>query len=933
MQLNESNTAKRYRPAGDFFGWLLSIVALLPLLLFSIISHAAPVIIIDESVEKISLNQYVDILDDADQALSIDQILDSALANQFSPIDLSDRLAIREYSNHFWLRFSIHNTTTTEQVFWLYANESSVRSLNIFRLNSHSHQPYVEIADALFKDQYLTPILKEIHIPANSTVTFLSRVNALNKHASNFKIIKSSRFLSQQVKETRLFTFGLGLLCFLALTSFFFAIYRKSVTFLYHCCFVLSHIGIEATGIGITRDWYPNFADWKYTAVFCFFYLSTATGLMGSQLYIKASSSYSRHYNYLSMAQYFNFSCCLILIFIIDAYSPLILLPLIVAVPTILAAFYNCYTENNDRIAFGIFLSLALGSVILTISLFFTSYSFGLHQFIQPSVVYALIFADTAFGILLAVREYKLIDEEFHHKLLVSINTTRNKAQQELLSEVSHDIRTPISGIMGMADLLRLSSLTSNQMEKVDAIKSSGQALLDKVSEIHYRVQLQQNSATVQKHPFELPVLIETCINSFRMQAEAKNIELISHVQSDVPAVVSGDELRLRQILIKLIDNAIKNTNQGEVLLKVSKLASNPNYIHFSIKDTGRGMTPQDIAKLNLEGNTQTSTSNDRLGIPTTKKLLEQLKSELAINSHIGEGSEFHFSLLLPQASHISSDNNRALHKILTNRRLLVVDDNHTCCKVLKQQATSWGMSVTEAYNGNEALAMFRAKMNLNEPFDAIIIDFDMPHLSGIEVAERILTETDSPPIMIMLTGLSVAPPEHIAHKAGIATVLSKPASEKLIRLTLANLFQEQAEETTEANSNTEVKKPRILVAEDNDVSRGVISKMIENLGVEYKLVSNGQLAVDAAKRERFDLILMDCKMPIMDGYEATRKIHEWQLSKHQEKTPVIALTAYMPDENKAQREQAGMKSYLEKPIVMAELEAMLKLHTRKHSD
>lgn len=914
--------------ASLFISWLLLFNFCL-ILLCSTTSQAAPIAIINANTEKLSLTQYVDILND-DQYTSLDQILGTSLANQFAPIDLSDQAAFAEYNNRFWLRFSIHNTTNEEQIFWLHANDPFFLSLTIYTIKSFNPLSYEEVNNALFQDEYFTPILKEIHIQPNSTATFIAQVNALNKQTSQLEIIKSSKFLAQQINETRLFTFGLGVLFFLVLFSLFFTLYRKSKIFLYYCSFVISHLGIEIIGRGITRDWYPNYAEWKYTAMFCFFYLGTAAALMGTQMYLKSGNSYTRHYHFLTLAQYFNFFSCLIIIFVIDGYSPLVLLPAIITIPTVISALYSFYNENDDRIALFISITLFISSIILIAYLFFSSTLFDLTLFVNPYILYFIITVDTILLILLIIHKDILIEQDSTHQQLVNTNATKFKAQQELLSEISHDIRTPISGILGMADLLKLSSLTTKQQEQVDAVKTSGQTLLDKVSEIHYRIHLQDNTTAIQKHPFELTPLIEVCINSFRMQAESKNIELIAHVQSDVPTIVMGDELRLRQILIKLIDNAIKNTQQGEVIINVSKLASNLNYIHFSIKDTGRGLSTQEITDLggkNNNSNNKGSAINEKLGIPITRKLLTQLKSELHITSHLGEGSNFSFSLLLPQAAHTSHDNNHILHKILANKKLLVVDDNYTCCKVLRQQASSWGMQVTEAHNGNEALAMFRANMNLKQPFDAIVIDYDMPHLSGIEVAERILTETATPPIMIMLTGLSIAPSDDIAYQAGIATVLTKPSSQKLIRLTLANLFQEKNHDLSTQKNILGKNSQRILVAEDNDVSRGVISRMLENMAVDYKLVANGQLALDAAKRERFNLILMDCKMPIMDGYEATKKIHAWQKEQHQMPTPIIALTAYMPEDNQEERAEAGMISYLEKPILQAELEATIKLY------
>jgi CheY-like chemotaxis protein len=625
-------------------------------------------------------------------------------------------------------------------------------------------------------------------------------------------------------------------------------------------------------------------------------------------------------WNYLNYAQYFNFWFTLGSLFFIDQLPFLTLIPLAITIPLVITALHQCHIHNADKIALYLNINMLVCSVIITYTVFSKTNIFSMDLFIQPPILYMIVVETIISTLLLIAKTFNdAIANEKQH-VQTNIDHIQYQAQTDIISRLSNEFRTPISGILGMAELLKSSSLTAEQHGKVDSIKNAANTLLNTVSDMHYHAQLKQNTATVRQSPFELRLLLETCVLNFQSQAENRSIELILNIQPDVPSIVVGDELRLRQILIQLLDNAIKNTRQGEIIIKVSTLASDANYLEFSIRDTGSGINEQHLRQLDTPRSTDTLASGH--GLPSAQELLTQLKSSLLINSSEGEGSELFFALSLP-SSDSTHANSKTPGTLLKYKRLLIVDDNLTYCKVLKQQTTSWGMNVTEAHSGNEAIAMYRAKRNLGETFDAIIIDYDMPVVSGIEVAEKISMEAIEPPVMIMLSGLIQSPPEHIAKQAGIDAILNKPASENLLKLTLANQFHIR-QRTTAALQLSALKTQRVLLAEDNDVMRSVISKMMDTLPVEYMMVSDGKLAVEAAKKERFDIILMDCEMPFMNGFDATLAIHQWQREKHQPLTPVIALTAYTLGEHKTRSIAAGMVDYLEKPINMIELEAVL---------
>lgn len=922
--VNSCNPDYQTRPARPGPGFLHHILCffLLSLAVTCITVSAAPVLVIDQTTDKFSLTRHADIIDDPDANSGIDAILLPDRLNQFAPVDLSSRSAIQDYSNHFWLRFSVHNPSDQTVTLWLTANHNTIAAFNLYRLGKEKR--YTPTPDALFQDPELAPILKSLEIPARSTVTYLAQIHTQGQQALNINLARPATFLPEQINRAILFSLALGILGLTAFINLLLALYRKSPLFLFNSCYILANTGIQAAGLGLPRSWLHNFGELQHTITATLFYISTAAALMCAQEYIRSSHNFNHFYLWLKKASYFNLFFGLLVIFLSDTWGVMVLLPFSLALPVILASFFDAYRRHNDRIALALGIVIAVSASVFVLLVLFRTTSFSLDALIDPRVLYLFVVHALVISTLFIIREYSSLHNELEQKLVMQIHEARNRAQNDLLQEMSGDMQTPLSGILGMADLLRSSSLTAEQHAKVDAIKNSGQALLNKIADIHYRVQLEHSSEHVRKSPFELPLLLDNCINSFRLSAETRNIELILQIQPDISPIVRGDEYRLRQIIIQLLQTAIQSTEQGQVLLKVSRNATDHDIIYFSIADTGKGI-PQDRI-MHLSRTQKSSNPLKNTGLDTASQLLGQLKSELMIDSIEGEGTTYSFLLRMPAVE----QNPRKYHEpedILHYKRVMIVDDNHTTCKVLKQLASSWGMQVAEVHSAAEALAMYRAKHNIGETFDAIIVDYDMPQVSGMEVAEKITLEArEKQPVIIMLAGISQSPAEHHAKQKGVDIVLNKPVSQKLLKLTLYNLFQMRLKTVSPVSTQ---KKLHILVADDNDVIRSVISRMMETLNIEHRMVSDGKMAVEAAKKETFDIILMDCEMPFMSGFEATEKIHDWQREKHQELTPVIALTAYTLGEHRQRSIAAGMVDFLEKPINMTELEAVLQRYRK----
>ncbi|MCK5792560.1 MAG: response regulator, partial [Ketobacter sp.] len=492
------------------------------------------------------------------------------------------------------------------------------------------------------------------------------------------------------------------------------------------------------------------------------------------------------------------------------------------------------------------------------------------------------------------------------------------------------EIRTPMNGILGMAELLEDSALSPSQEDYVRTISASGNNLLKILDDILDYSKIETGNMELDITSFDIGVMLSECIELYRQRAEEKGIELITHVHNDVPFQVKGDPTRLRQVLANLLSNAIKFTDHGEVIIEVSPdLEKGQNSIRFSIMDTGVGMNRDQLQDLFTQQRDHLEQlSHHGLGLPISQQLVRIMHGEMGAESQANRGSTFWFSVPLepdPEGQDVPlfADQLNGLH-------LLVVDDNASCRLVLQQQASSWGMKVSTAINGRQALAMLHNQATIHEPFDVVILDHEMPGMTGMELAARIKEDPliNNDPLVMMLTGLGMAPSATAARNAGIRRVINKPVTGRILKVTLleelAHVRRIQADHPQDDKRAETLSPMRILVAEDHHLSQKVVRGMLSRLGMQAVTVDNGEDAVNQAKEQAFDIILMDCEMPLMNGFEATRAIRQWEQENQRPPIPIIALTAHIMDEHKERSLECGMNDYLAKPIELSELRDML---------
>lgn len=943
----------------------LAIFVGLFLFLSSILSHPASAgeLIVNSQLQRASLDPHLDYVHDLEQVFHLGQIAEHAPELDWqSGEQRLDELMMEP--GLYWFRGKIVNEDDQPLEITLQVEYPSINIADLYII-SESGDIDTVYTDSGLEDHFSNrpvphpDLVNPVTIPAQSSIIVIWRIHSEPVFQFRATVWNPLVFFEADQYNQMLYGMLYGILVVMALYNLFLYLSTQEKSYFFYVAYVLSAAYLLAADAGHIYQYVAPMQDWAKLPIYALAYSINLLMFGQFTIYFLNLRKHSRKLlRWVRGAAWT--SAVLILAVTITSNTTLVYLGSIAITFLYLAALAaGIIVRRSGVISAGHFV---IAIMILVFSLVATnmatlgliSASDSTESWSAIGTTIMLIF----FSLALADRINQLQKENDLASLgIAKSNTEKLKAEAELLKSqterikleqttsqaklesraksdflatMSHEIRTPMNGVLGMTELMKSTELDDQQAHYLNTIESSGQSLLAIINDLQDFAKIEAGQMELEFASFNLETLLDDCISTFALRAVEKNLNFIADLQPSIDPVLKGDATKLRQIILNLLSNAFKFTDHGDILLTVrstSKTAINCVELHFEIQDSGIGLTEDEQKRLftpfqHADESTYGRYGGSGLGLAISKQLAELMDGNIGVSSESGKGSCFWFTarLLIDENPDVSLLREKST--VLARQRLLLVDPNQVSADIISRLLTSWHMEVTLCGDSEQALQKLTQAKRDAMPYDVILCEYNLIGDNGIHFAKQVRDDNHNNSAFVLMAASRYLDNLSQLGESGIEILLEKPITTALLHDVIKRAIS--APHISEAGKrqpvDDRISKLNVLVVEDNQVNQLVIRGLLGQLHIEPVIAANGLQALEQYDRQSFDLILMDCEMPEMDGYEAAKRIRAKERKSGHAATTIVALSAHARSDYQERAQDVGMNSYLTKPIVLSDL-------------